>query len=69
MSTEKQQSRGITIRPGENKTEKQSLPYQLARAYIPWQRYTNKWEPFEGLARGTIFPELYMPYKPRKHPY
>ncbi|WP_422392968.1 hypothetical protein MHLNE_14570 [Moorella humiferrea] len=48
--------------------EKQSFSYQLARAYIPWQRYTNRWDQLEGLTKGTIFPELYMPYQPYRTP-
>jgi hypothetical protein len=49
--------------------------YELARAFINIQRYHHRWEPMEGLFRGTIFPELYRPYRPRddyrsdhKHP-
>lgn len=68
MSTEQLESRGI-IKTNDDKIEKQAFTSQLARAYIPWQRFTTKWSPAEGLARGTIFPELYKPYKPRKHPY
>ncbi|MGI6129546.1 MAG: spore coat associated protein CotJA [bacterium] len=39
---------------------------RLARAYVPIQIFTTRLEPMEGLRRGTIFPELYMPYKPWK---
>ncbi|BCV23898.1 MAG TPA: spore coat associated protein CotJA [Firmicutes bacterium] len=39
---------------------------QLARAYVPFQIFTTRLEPLEGLRRGTIFPELYMPYRPRE---
>ncbi|MCR4425368.1 MAG: spore coat associated protein CotJA [Firmicutes bacterium] len=38
------------------------MPMRLARAYVPPQVYTTRWDPAEGLRRGTIFPELYMPY-------
>ncbi|NLG87100.1 MAG: spore coat associated protein CotJA [Firmicutes bacterium] len=43
----------------------QIIPQQLrlARAYIPIQMFTTRLEPTEGLRRGTIFPELYMPYQ------
>lgn len=41
---------------------------RLARAYVPIQMFTTRLEPMEGLMRGTIFPELYMPYKPWKGP-
>ncbi|NPV25848.1 MAG: spore coat associated protein CotJA [Firmicutes bacterium] len=36
--------------------------HELARAYVPFQVYTNRFEPIEGLRRGTIFPELVRPY-------
>lgn len=36
---------------------------RLARAYVPFQRYTRRFDPEEGLAKGTIFPELYIPYR------
>ncbi|HHY92972.1 MAG TPA: spore coat associated protein CotJA [Firmicutes bacterium] len=39
---------------------------RLARAYVPFQMYTTRFEPLEALRRGTIFPELYMPYRPRE---
>ncbi|GFN21989.1 MAG: spore coat associated protein CotJA [Thermoanaerobacteraceae bacterium] len=42
----------------------QGIEWQLARAYVPWQKYTTRWSPLEGLAKGTIFPELYFPYHP-----
>jgi hypothetical protein len=66
--TEQQEKRGITVRPGEDQVEKQSFSYQLARAYVPWQHFTNRWDPMEALTRGTIFPELYQPYQPRRIP-
>ncbi len=39
----------------------------LARAYIPPQMYNTRWEPMEGLLRGTIFPELFSPYIPSEY--
>lgn len=36
---------------------------RLARAYVPFQRYTRRFDPDEGLAKGTIFPDLYSPYR------
>ncbi|AKX94169.1 spore coat associated protein CotJA [Neomoorella thermoacetica] len=68
MTADQQGNRGITVRPKDDKVEKQAFAYQLARAYVPWQRFTNRWEPMEGLTRGTIFPELYQPYQPRRTP-
>lgn len=41
---------------------------RLARAYVPIQMFSTRLEPMEGLMHGTIFPELYMPYKPWKGP-
>lgn len=34
----------------------------LARAHFEIQKYEDRWDPLEGLLRGTIFPELYRPY-------
>ncbi|MBZ2176063.1 spore coat associated protein CotJA [Schnuerera sp. xch1] len=36
---------------------------RLARAYVPFQRLNEVYDPKEALKRGTLFPELYMPYK------
>ena len=30
----------------------------LAIGYVPWQKWCKTYEPCEGLANGTIFPEL-----------
>ena len=35
----------------------------LAQAYVPFQYYVNSYSPMEALRRGTLFPELYKPYK------
>jgi hypothetical protein len=35
----------------------------LARAYVPFQRLDQVYDPREALRKGTLFPELYMPYK------
>lgn len=34
----------------------------LAMAYVPFQRWCNTYEPAEALSRGTIFPELDLPF-------
>ena len=34
----------------------------LAMAYVPWQRWCETYEPAEALHRGTIFPELDLPF-------
>lgn len=40
--------------------------FELARAYVPIQIYTRQYRPEVALMRGTIFPELYRPYRPRR---
>ncbi|MGE5380161.1 MAG: spore coat associated protein CotJA [Methylocystaceae bacterium] len=35
---------------------------QLARAYVRIQPYSKPLSPQEGLAKGTIFADLYSPY-------
>lgn len=35
---------------------------QLAKAYVPFQYYTQLYPPMKGLERGTIFPCLDRPY-------
>ena len=35
---------------------------RLARAYVPFQRLCNLYNPKEALNKGTAFPELYSPY-------
>jgi len=39
---------------------------QLARAYVRIQTYSKPLSPQEGLAKGTIFADLYQPYNPGK---
>lgn len=34
----------------------------LAMAYVPWQHFTNTYDPEKALHVGTIFPELDKPY-------
>lgn len=34
----------------------------LAMAYVPWQRFCETYAPAEALKRGTIFPELDLPF-------
>lgn len=38
-------------------------PERLARAYVPFQKICDYFEPMEGLKNGTIFPGLYKPYR------
>lgn len=35
----------------------------LAMCYVPTQRWNTTYPPDKGLARGTIFPELDLPFK------
>lgn len=39
---------------------------RLARAYVPIQRMQNTFDAETALRKGTVFPELYMPYQPRR---
>lgn len=49
--------------------QKDCIPYEeviyvdeLARAYVPFQKYCDILSPTNSLIRGTVFPELYKPY-------
>lgn len=35
----------------------------LARAYVPFQIMNQVFNPSEALKKGTLFPELYRPYR------
>ena len=39
---------------------------ELARAYVPFQKYCGVMPPFESLCKGTAFAELFSPYKKRE---
>jgi hypothetical protein len=39
------------------------FPMQLARAYVVKQMLTETYTLEEGFMKGTLFPELYRPYK------
>jgi len=44
--------------------QSQRCGVELARAYVPFQQYTTTFPIKEALLkRGTLFPELYKPYK------
>lgn len=32
--------------------------FPIAMAYVPWQQWKNPYSPEQGLAQGTIFPDL-----------
>lgn len=36
--------------------------YPIAMAYVPWQKWGETYSPDVALAKGTLFPELYLPY-------
>lgn len=38
-------------------------PEELAHAYVPVQEYGKRYSPEAALQKGTIFPELYQPYR------
>ncbi len=50
----------------DNSINKMDTPYQLARAYIPFQVLSEVYGPSEALCKGTLFPKLYMPYQYEK---
>lgn len=50
-----------------NQSDNQSRqPMALAMAYVPWQRWTETYPLDEGLKRGTIFPDLDLPFEGRR---
>lgn len=40
--------------------------FKLAHAYVPFQVMNKVYNPREALCKGTLFPELYMPYEMKK---
>ncbi|MCI6857794.1 MAG: spore coat associated protein CotJA [Eubacterium sp.] len=40
--------------------------WPIAMAYVPWQRWQKIYKPEEGLAHGTIFQELDLPFTGRR---
>ena len=41
-------------------------PMALAMAYVPWQKWTEVYPYDEGLKKGTIFPDLYLPFEGKR---
>ncbi len=37
---------------------------QLAHAYVPFQEFSEAYPSEVALRKGTLFPELWMPYRP-----
>jgi hypothetical protein len=58
---------GVAMSNPENDIKTQSLfsDLRLAEAYIPFQRYGQIFDPMAALMNGTLFPELYRPYRKR----
>lgn len=49
--------------PDEMKNRERMMEnYEVAMAYVPWQQFTDMYEPGKGLEIGTIFPELDKPF-------
>lgn len=42
----------------------EQLRYILAKAYVPYQVYFNKYSLDQALMEGTLFPELVKPWPP-----
>ena len=38
----------------------------LAMSYVPWQKYDEVYGENTALEKGTIFPDLYFPFKGRR---
>lgn len=39
----------------------------LAMSYVPWQKYDEVYGENTALEKGTIFPDLYFPFKGRRN--
>lgn len=35
----------------------------IAMAYVPWQKWNAAYSAEEALEKGTVFPELYLPFR------
>lgn len=56
--------------PAENEQAQDlRMRMELARAYVPVQRYSKPLPPEEGLRAGTIFQELIRPYTGPRNPH
>lgn len=45
------------------KTKDDIADFPLAMAYVPWQIWNDVYTTDEILSKGTLFPELYKPFK------
>lgn len=51
----------------ENVHQPQNMqPMALAMAYVPWQKWTEVYPYDEGLKKGTIFPDLNLPFEGKR---
>lgn len=53
------------IRPADTQAEVQmqgGVPLPLAMAYVPMQGWSQTYDPAVALQRGTVFPELDLPF-------
>ena len=41
----------------------ENIKKRLAHAYVPIQQYTRSYSLEEALQKGTLYPELWMPYE------
>lgn len=65
------QNRYQPRRPRENVCEEPKAPmcnrpdmdkFPVGMAYVPWQHWNEQYDLQKGLKRGTIFPELDLPF-------
>jgi hypothetical protein len=50
-----------------NNSSNRNRKMKLAHAYVPFQHYSNKYPLDEVLNKGTLFPDLWMPYRQGHH--
>ncbi len=65
-------SRPVPVEPRRTQQENRQpvqesrQPMVLAMAYVPWQRWRETYPLEEGLTKGTIFPDLYLPFEGKR---
>ncbi|WP_083189685.1 spore coat associated protein CotJA [Orenia metallireducens] len=53
-------------RPNMEREHYPTPDFELAEAYIPFQNYGRRYNLREALRKGTIFVDLYRPYRRRR---
>ena len=48
----------VRVSSGENIDD-----FPIAMAYVPWQKWNETYSAEEALEKGTVFPELYLPFR------